>query len=173
MTQNTPSTRRRFLKGGALLAAPIAAAAVPVVALSGDEMNARVRRLEDESAIRDLHQSWLRKINAGEHDALLEGAALGTSGSHASPPEIIRRIIADHAGAPDRIEIAADGRSAVGHFDCAVEVETPLVGDCTLAQMAHLQGNGTLRLGARRALTVDYRKRGGTWTLGKVALAER
>lgn len=156
MTQDKTSTRRSFLKGGAALAAPVAAASVSAVALADDGLKARVKRLEDEAAIRDLHQSWLRKLNVGERDVRLDKA--------------VRRINADQAGAPDRIEITADGRSAVGYFDCTVEEETPLAKDCTLAQMAHAQGNGTFRRSERRILTVDFTKAAGTWQIAKVAL---
>jgi hypothetical protein len=155
MTKDITPTRRRFLKGGALLAAPIAIASVSAVALADDGLKARVRRLEDEAAIRELHQSWLRQVNTGDREALHDSA--------------VRRITADHAGAPDGIEIAADGRSAVGYFDCAVDVETPLAKDCTLAQMAHAQGYGTLRRTERRMLTIDYTKSSGCWKIEKVA----
>ncbi len=154
MTEDTRRTRRSFLKGGALLAAPIAAASVPAVVLAEDGLKARVTRLEDEAAIRELHQSWLRRVNAGERDGLLESS--------------VRRITADHAGAPDKIEIAADGRTAVGTFEHAVEAETPLAKDCTLAQMADAQGYGTLGRIGRRRLTVNYTKTGGTWRMAKV-----
>ena len=82
----------------------------------------------------------------------------------------VRRINADHAGAPDKIEIAADGRSAVGYFDCAVEAETQLAKDCTLAQMAHVQGSGAFLRSERRLLTVEFTKTGGTWKIANVAL---
>lgn len=156
MSQDNTSTRRSFLRGGALLAAPVAAASIPAMALADDGLKARVERLESEAAIRELHQSWLRQVNAGEGGALLDRS--------------VRRIITDHGGAPDKIEIAADGRSAVGHFDCAVEAETPLAEDCTLAQMAHAQGSGAVCLIERRMLTVDYESAGGSWKIARVAL---
>ena len=155
MTKDITPTRRRFLKAGALLAAPVAIASVSAVALADDGLKARVRRLEDEAAIRELHRSWLRQVNTGDREGLLDSA--------------VRRITADHAGAPDGIEIAADGRSAVGYFDCAVDLETPLAKDCTLAQMAHAQGYGTLRRTERRMLTIDYTKSSGCWKIGNVA----
>ncbi len=155
MTKDITPTRRRFLKGGALLAAPVAIASVSAFALADDGLKVRVRRLEDEAAIRELHQSWLRQVNTGDREGLLDIA--------------VRRITADHAGTPEKIEIAADGRSAVGYFDCAVDVETPLAKDCTLAQMAHAQGYGTLRRTERRMLTIDYTKSSGCWKIGKVA----
>lgn len=161
MTDHSTSTRRKFLKGGALLAAPIAATSVGALALAdgglrGDELRTRLTRLEDEAAIRELQQSWLRQINAGQREAQLDGA--------------VRRISAHHAGAADRIEIAADGQSAVGHFDSAIELETPLAQDSTLAQMAHVQGNGSVRRTERRLLTVRYTKTGGAWAIGKIGL---
>jgi hypothetical protein len=148
-----------FLKGGALLAAPIAAASVTGMALAKDQtddgLNARLRRLEDEAAIRDVHQSWLRQINAGQGMALLGGS--------------VTRVTADHAGVADRIEIAADGHRAVGRFDCLVDLETRLPDDSTLGQMAHAQGSGTLRITERLMLAVAYAKIAGAWTIEKVA----
>ena len=155
MSKSKTSTRRSFLRGGALLAAPIAAVSVPAVALADDELKTRIKRLEDEAAIRELHRSWLRQVNAGERDGLVE--------------EAVRRIMVDHAGASDKIELAADGRSAVGYFDCAVEVEIPLAAECTLARMAHAQGHGTVRQTERRVLRVDYANISGTWKIASVA----
>lgn len=159
MTSNTTSTRRSFLKGGVLLAAPIAAVSVSAIALADGRLQERVTRLEDEAAIRAVHHSWIRQVNAGGHDARL-GAA-------------VRRITADHAGAAERIEMAADQQSAVGYFDHAVEFETPLPKDSTLAQMAHAQGHGALRRTERRLLTVGYAKVGGSWKLAQVTMATR
>jgi hypothetical protein len=161
MSKNSTSTRRTFLKGGALCAAPITAASVAGVALAGngsndDGLRRRLARLEDEAAIRELHRSWLRKVNASEGENLLDGT--------------VRRITADHAGAADKIEIAAGGRSAVATFDCEVELETPLPADSTLAQMAHAQGHGAVRRTERRMLTVDYIKASGSWRIARVAV---
>jgi len=153
MTKTNPSSRRAFLKTGALLAAPLAAA--PAVALAADGTKARLQKLEDEAAIRDLHQNWLRKINAGERDA-----ALGES---------VRRIATDHVE-PDAIDLAADGKSATGRFHCAVDVEDALPTDTTIAQMAHAQGHGFISRTERRILKVDYAKTHGAWTIRKAEL---
>ena len=164
MSKNTAS-RRKFLQGGALLAAPmagIAAASASALALSrdgagDDALRARLTLLTDEAEIRELHQSWLRRVNAGEGEAL----------------PAVRRIAAD-AGSADRIDIAADGHSAVGQFDCAVELESPLAVDSTLArtlvEMVHAQGHGTVRRTERRRLTVAYIKADDGWRIGQVAL---
>jgi hypothetical protein len=157
MTTNTTSTRRTFLKGGALLAAPLGSAAVAAAVMADGSLHDRVAHLEDEAAIRNLHDSWLRQVNTGERGVPLDAA--------------VQRITADDAGAADRIELAADHRSAVGYFDYAVELETSLPKDSTLAQMAHAQGHGVLRRTERRRLTVDYTKAGGSWQIAQVTLA--
>lgn len=157
MTRNTTSTRRLFLKGGALLAAPLGAASVSALAMADGTLHERIARLEDEAAIRSVHQGWMRQVNAGGGDARLDAA--------------VRRLTADHDGATDRIEMAADRQSAVACFDCAVEFETPLPRDSTLAQMAHAQGHGTMRRTERRRLTVGYSRASGVWRIAQVTLA--
>ena len=168
MTTNTTSTRRSFLKDGALLAAVPLAAAVPAAVMADDGLKARLARLEDEAAIRELHQDWLRRINTGARDAATplfdgpEGAAFG---------QAVRSIAADHAGQPDAIEVAADRQSAAGRFPCAVEIETTIAPDCTLAQMAREQGGGFVRRTERGVLKVEYVKASGAWAIAKVEFA--
>jgi hypothetical protein len=157
MSKHSTSTRRMFLKGGALLAGPIAATSAALALARqrpDDGLNAHVNQLEDEAAIRELHQSWLRQINSGGSMALIDAS--------------VRRVTADYLGAADSIEIAADGQTATGRFDCAVDLETMLPDDSTLGQMAHAQGSGMVRTTARRMLTVKYLKIAGAWTIDKV-----
>ena len=169
MTSHTTSTstRRSFLKRGAVLAVPLAAVA-PAAVMADDRLTARLARLEDEAAIRELHQAWLRRINIGAADtatprfAASEGAAFDQS---------VRSIAADHAAQPDAIEVAPDGQSAAGRFPCAVEIETTIAQDCTLAQMARAQGGGVVRRTERRMLQVKYVKSGGAWAIAKAEFA--
>lgn len=167
MTAKSDSTRRSFLKRGALLAAPLAAAA-PGAILADGGLKARLARLENEAAIRELHQSWLRRINAGSADA---ATPLMADFEGIARDEIVRSISADHAGAPDVIEVAANGKSAAGRFRCVVEIETAIVQDCTLAQMAHAQGGGFVRRTERRVLNVEYVKASGAWAIAKARFA--
>lgn len=164
MNTDTTSTRRSFLKGGALLAAPLAAA-VPAAIMADDELKARLARLEDEAAIRELHQTWLRRINTGAGDAT---ASLYVNPEAAALDQAVRGIAADHAGEPDAIEVAADRKRAAGRFPCAVEIETPIAEDCTLARMAHAQGSGFVRRTERRVVKVEYVKASGAWAIAKV-----
>ena len=167
MVSDSTSTRRSFLKGGVLLAAPLAAVA-PATVLAEDGLKARLARLEDEGRIRELHQTWLRQVNAGAGGAAtpLFADPQGTAFDQA-----LRSIAPDHAGEPDIIEVAPDGTSATGRFECIVEIETPIPEDCTLARMAHAQGGGFARRTERRVLTVEYVKACAAWTIAKVEFA--
>ena len=162
MSRDTNSTRRSFLKSGALLAAPL----VPAAVMAGDDLHARVARLENEAAIRDLHQAWLRRINTGAGDAERPIVSSESPLNHA-----VRSITAAHTGEPDAIDIAPDGNSAIGRFYCAVEMETEIPQDCTLARMAHVQGGGFVRRNERRVLHVEYVKASGAWAIAKVEFA--
>jgi hypothetical protein len=167
MTTDTTSTRRSFLKGGALLAVPLAAAAPGAVRVE-DELRARLARLEDESAIRQLHQTWLRRISARPADGAKQ---LVADPEGIAVDQAVRSIAADHAGQPETIEVAADGKSAAGRFPCAVEIETVIAQDCTLARMAHAQGGGFVRRTERRVMKVDYVKVSGAWAIVKIEFA--
>ncbi|MGC2506476.1 MAG: hypothetical protein WA369_07445, partial [Candidatus Acidiferrales bacterium] len=150
-----------------ILAAPLAAA-VPAAILADDELKARLAKLENEAAIRELHQTWLRAINTR---ASVEAASLFADPKRAAFDPSVRSIAADHAAPPDAIEIAADGKRAAGRFHCAVETETAIAQDSTLAQMARAQGGGYIRRTDRRVLRVDYVKASGAWAIAKAELA--
>ncbi len=164
MTRDMASTRRSFLKSGAVLAAPLAVA-LPGAVLADEGLKARLARLEDESAIRELHQTWLRRINTGSGD--------GTASLYANPEaaafgQSVRSVAADHSGQPDAIELAANRKTAAGRFHCVVEIGTAIAQDCTLARMAHAQGGGFVHRTERRVLKVEYMKASGAWAIAKV-----
>ena len=165
MSTDTTSDRRSFLKRGALLAAPLVAAAPAVLADDARDLKARLAKLEDEAAIRGLHQDWLRRINAGDGDA---AKPLFADTQDVAFDSAVRSIAADHSAEPDVIEIASDSNSASGQFYCLLEIETSIPQDCTLAQMAHEQGSGFIRRTQRGVLKVEYAKTFGAWTIAKI-----
>jgi hypothetical protein len=166
MSKQTNSTRRSFLKSGAILAAPFAAAA-PAAVLADDGLNARLARLENETAIRELHQEWLRRVNSGARGA----AAQLFREPAAARNSAVRAITADHSGERDAIDVAANGTNATGRFSCLVEIESVIPRDSTLGQMAHAQGNGFVPRTERRVLRVAYAKSGSSWAIAKVEFA--
>jgi hypothetical protein len=161
MTAKKTSSRRNFLKQGAMLAVPLAAAA-PAAVMADDGLKSRLAKLENEAAIRNLHQTWLRHVNTAATD---QARALFADPKGAAFDPTVRRIAADHEAEPDAFEVAPDVKSATGRFHCSVEIETPIAQDCTLAQMAHAQGTGFIRRTERRVLKVDYVKASGAWAI--------
>ena len=71
----TASTRRAFLKTGALFAVPLAAPAVAAIR----------QRVDDETAIRAAHEAWLRDVNRGAV-ALMASERSGEVGPPGMPP---------------------------------------------------------------------------------------
>ena len=166
MATESTSTRRSFLKRGALLAVPLAAA--PAAVMTDEGLKARLERLENEVAIGELHRTWLRRINAGAPDA---AGRLFARPQRDGLDSAVRHIAADHTGPPDTIEVAADGQSASGRYCSTVEIESAITPDCTLARMAHAQGGGFVRRTERRVLLVRYVKTSGMWAIAKVEFA--
>lgn len=167
MSSDANSTRRTFLKSGAVLAAPLVAA-VPAAVLAGDGLQARLARLEDEAAIRELHQTWLRRISSGTRE---ECAQLFAHAENAAFDESVHSVVADHSGEPDAIEIAPNGTRATGRFHCSFEIETAIPQDSTLSQMAHAQGSGFIRRTELRILHAEYVKVNAAWSIAKVTFA--
>lgn len=165
MKKGTRSTRRSFLKGGALLAAPLAAIAAPAAALAADDdLKRRLARLENEAAIRELHQGWLRRVNSATRDTSM---ALFADPQAVCFDQAVRSVSPDLSRGRDVIDVAADGKSAAGRFPCVVETESAIPRDCTLAEMAHAQGSGFLRRTEWRVLQVEYVKASGAWAIQK------
>jgi hypothetical protein len=163
MTTGKTSTRRAFLKVGAIAATPLAGAGA-AGALAQHDHEAQLARLKDETAIRDLHQAWLRRVNTGEHG---QAAAL-FAGPKAGLHEGLSRVSPDHAAAADAITLAPDRLTASGLYHCEVETAAPRPLDCTLAQMAAAQGEGMIRSAERRVLRARYIKAGDGWAIEAV-----
>lgn len=164
MSTKALSTRRGFFwKAGAALSAPLAAAgAAASAAETGAEAEARLTRLEDENAIRALHQALAARINAGARGAAAE---LFLNPARAALDERVRGLASERFGEHDVIEVAEDGATAAARIYCTVHSEMPIEPDCTLAQMARAQGEGVLRCVERRVLEAAYVKRGGVWRI--------
>jgi len=164
----SPSTdRRSFLKTGALVTAPLAAAAVPAVALADDGSRARLARLEDERAIAALRRGVLRRINGqpgrdcGEFLASADAVALDEG----------MRSIAEDPEEDASLDWATDGTRVSSRGPCRVEVETALTGNTTVEQMARFQGQCSHRRSERRMLLTEYVKQDGEWKLAHLRLA--
>jgi len=154
MDKNTTS-RRSFLKAGAIAATPLVAAA-PVAALADDGSRARLARLEDERAIEALHRAFLRNAD-GARDRFALGEGL--------------RAIAGEPAADTTITFAEDGRTATALQECRVERQTEFAGHSTLEQMARFQGQGSHVQEERRVLATQLVKDKQGWRIAQARLA--
>jgi hypothetical protein len=169
MNQTSPNRaatdRRSFLKTGALMAAPLAAAAVPAAALADDGSRARLARLEDERALEALHRRFVQHLGGhGDFSAAIASADAIDLGQGL-------RAISEHAGHAPAIEWAADGRRALARCACDVERETQFSGDTTLERMARFQGQGSHRQRERQVLATEFVKEAEGWQITGASLA--
>ena len=160
----TSSDRRSFLKSGALVAAPLAAA-VPVAAFAADDSGAKLARIEDERAIEALQRKFLRYLNGagdcGEYVASSDAVDMGTG----------LRSIAEDMAHEGELVLAADGRSATARCACKVEREAEFSGDSTLEQMARFQGQGSHRHEEIRVLATSFVKGKDGWRIAGARFA--
>ena len=113
------SSRRHFLKSGALIAAPLAAMAVPAAAMAApaaaqaDDGTAQaLARLKDERALHDMQRALLRETEGAARSriaGMIEGAG-----------EDVAAIRPD-LGSDSTLEFSDDGNSAVATHICKVE----------------------------------------------------
>ncbi|WP_336977591.1 hypothetical protein [Altererythrobacter fulvus] len=169
MTGKPMTSRRSFLKSGAIVAAPIAVVAGPATAaaMADDGSRARLARLEDTRAIEALNRSFLRRFNGAGAEAT---ASLFADGKAPHLAHGATRLSLDDAEEPAYFELAEDGARASAHYACTVETEHALEGDNTLVQMALLQGNSAHRGSEQRLLKADYVRREGGWAIASIRL---
>lgn len=166
MSKTTQTSRRTFLKAGALVAAPAAAVGIPVAALAEDGSKAALARLQDERAIEGLNREFLRAFNHGGAESTARLFADGRAPDLSA--QISRLSLADEAA---QFSLDSNGATATASFACTVETAEDFEGSDTLVQMARLQGNAADVVTSRKQLSARYAKRADGWLLTEVAIA--
>ena len=161
MTTKT-ATRRSFIAvTGAALSAPVAAAAatsstwLPPSGGRPDPLAARLARLEDLDAIRALNQTLFSDSSSAQLEADIRSISPVDFGQH------------------DVIEVAADRQTATARLHVTVHTETEIDPDCTLVEMAKLQGEGVARWSEPAVLENTYVRRDGVWKIEAVTHVPR
>lgn len=149
---NKTTSRRAFLKTGALAAVPVAAG-LPAAALAVDDSSAALARLQDERAIEALTRDVLRRFNRGEASELFTGD--------------IARIALDADAEP---VLAVEADAATARFACLVDTAHALEGQGTLVQMARLQGNAGTTATTGKTLLARYTRQNGEWAIAALDL---
>jgi hypothetical protein len=151
------------------LSAPLAISATLAAKGQGsdaEDLSARVAALEDANAIRALHQTYVRLVNASAHE---EVATLFADPSAALVDDNVRNLSADRLGEHDVIDVAPVDGTATARLHCTVETATAIEPSCTLVQMARLQGEGVVKKSERRVLESTCVKQNGIWKFERAA----
>jgi uncharacterized protein (TIGR02246 family) len=195
---SNPNTgRRSFLwKAGAALTAA-AAAVVPGIAKDSTGKSTDAERLahqlgilEDEKAIRVLHQTYEALCDSGDYEnaagLFTKDAAVVFNGGVFKGRNGIARLYRNHfrAGltgkkmgpvpgikiAPETVTVAEDRESAAAQFSYSIQVGSPMPTDSSLVQMARLQGEGILKWCESGSYEISYSKcrKDGSWKIAKL-----
>lgn len=154
MTMSQSTSRRSFLKTGAIGAAPLAMAVPGAAFATDDGSKARLARLEDEKAIATLHRDAMRQVNLGERKL-----APGLSALAGDPAHELQIAFAD------------DGRRASCRRACRATFRTEFTGTTTIEQMHRLQGQGLHESEEARVLIAEFKKRRNGWAIETLRLA--
>jgi hypothetical protein len=160
----TTTSRRAFLKAGALVAAPVAAMAAPA-AFAADDSAARLARMEDERAIEGLMRGFLRRFNGSADCAEFVASA----GAIRIDPGVqaIRADTHDDAA----LAFAPDGRTATYRRKAEVDLLADFDGETTLEKMARFQGQGSARSLAKRQVEAEFARTADSWAITRLTLA--
>jgi hypothetical protein len=191
------SRRSFFLKLGAGVSTALASTAVMAGAASGDadDSAVRVALLEEEKALRKLHQAFERAMDKGLYDGVIEMFAddarvifnggvfehrtqgvsrlyrgrfrSGKTGKRMEPAPGFE-LDADQQ--QDSVEVSADRLSAKAAFPYSIQVGRPIETETSLAGMARLHGEGVQTWWEGGMYHVSYRKdaRDGRWRISKL-----
>lgn len=167
MSKDVTTSRRSFLKSGAIAAVPLVVAAAPAAAaLADDGSKARLLRMEDERAIEALNRAFQRQFNAGR-----VSGDLFASGKTPKFAKGMTGLRLDAAAEPEQFTISDDGARASARIACTAEFQSELEGEGTFLDMARLQGNGPVRLSEARAFVGNYVMTENGWAIERIELA--
>jgi SnoaL-like domain len=194
-TKTNRSRRAFFTTGGAVLGAGVATtvAAANLTSDSASPLEEQLTKLrqqlagmEDREAIRQLQREFTTLVvnQAYESAAELfdEQAHLNLSGVSATGKLAILQLFVDqyrHQKAAanhsayrqsdsqhkDAVTVSEDRQQAAATFHTEVELCTPLQGDCTVAQMARLQGHVADRRWETGRFEAKYVRTRGQWRM--------
>ena len=191
-------TRRSFLfKMGAGASAALAATtgmARSEAAASAGNPALKAALLEEEKALRQLHQAYEQAMDKGLHDEVVAmfapDAEVVFNGGLFKHSQGVSRLYRERfrcgktgirmPAAPgfeltaeqqrDSVEVSADRRSAKASFPYSIQVGVPFQTESSLAAMARLHGEGVRTWWEGGIYQVTYRKNAaGRWQISRLA----
>jgi hypothetical protein len=192
----TSNSRRSFIsKLGAGASAAVAAAlgsARPVSA--SDDPALKAALLEEELALRRLHQGFEQALDKGQHDAVIgmfadDAAVVFSGGVFRGRDSGVSRLYRDRFAAGrcggrmepapgfelaahqlcDTVVVAPDRLSATAEFTYSIQVGVPFETESSLAAMARLHGEGVRTWWEGGVYKASYRKStAGVWQISRL-----
>ena len=202
-----PNTRRRSFmwKIGAAIPA-LLASAVPGKSGPGinqdaglknqiDRLSSQLGILDDENAIRRLHQTYEDLLNNGKYEEVMnlftdDGEVIFNGGIFKGKFGGVRRLYSerfqlgltgrkiepapgfqpDNDQQQDIVKVAADRKSASARFSFSIQIGTPIISDSQLVKMARLHGEGIMKWWEGGTYEVSYVKgiRNGVWKIKRL-----
>ncbi|HEX6993103.1 MAG TPA: nuclear transport factor 2 family protein [Gammaproteobacteria bacterium] len=187
--------RSFFFKLGAGVSTALASTAAIAAPGGADDPALRLALLEEERALRKLHEAFERALDGGAYDEVVEMFAedaevVFNNGVFAHRSRGISRLYRERfrAGktgrriepAPgfeldaerrqDRVVVSADRQSAEAVFPYSIQVGTPIETETSLADMARLHGDGVRTWWEGGVYRVSYRKDAvdGRWRIARL-----
>jgi len=135
-----------------------------------DQLSNQLGILEDESAVRGLHQTYESLLHGGGYEDVVDlfaedGEVIFNGGVFKGKSGGVRRLYCERFKSgltgrriepppdfqigdgpqQDRVEVETDRRSAKARFAYSMQVGTPMISDSQLVKMARLHGEGILK----------------------------
>jgi hypothetical protein len=160
-----------------------------------DGLASRLALLEDELAIRRLHEAFEICLDSGLYEDVVDlftadGEVAFNGGVFAGRATGVRRLYVDRLGPslagrrmeappglqpsgkrqPAVVKVATDRKSAEASFPCSIQVAAPICPDSQLARMARLHGDGALRWWEGGTYAASYAKDAteGVWQIRRL-----
>jgi hypothetical protein len=194
-TKTNSSRRAFFVTGGAVLGTGVATTVAVATLTSDSaspleeqlkQLRQQLEGMEDREAIRQLHREFTALVENQAYESAAglfdEPACLNLSGVSAMGKPAILQLFVDqyrHQKAAaihgayrqsnsqhkDAVTVSEDRLQATATFHTEVELHTPLQGDCTVAQMARLQGHVADRRWETGRFEAQYLRTRGQWRM--------
>jgi len=197
-TKTQSSRRAFFLSGGAALGAGVATTVGAAALTSHDatpmeeqlkQLRQQLEAVADREAVLQLQLSFATLLESQAYEAAAalfdERAQLRLSGVSANGKAAILKLFANQyreqkaaaihsafrqntSQQSEAVTLSEDRLKAAAIFQVEAELCTPLQADCTVAQMARLQGHVADRRWERGRLKAEYVKTRGGWKIASL-----
>jgi hypothetical protein len=195
------NSRRAFIGTLGAVSTALASTAGAVAAATSeretptaDDASVRAALLEEEKALRTLHQAFEQAMDAGRHEDVIamfadDAEVVFNGGVFRRRDQGVTRLYRDRfpegktgrriEPAPgfeltadqqqDRLNVSADRRSATAAFSYSIQAGEPFETESSLAAMARLHGEGVRTWWEGGTYRISYRKEAsGAWTIGRL-----